>query len=138
MTGYQSRSYQSNLGFVSLVSRPCPAPANDLAESGREHSGQGARSAIALTPWSGAPLSPLWRCVALCGGEKGHDFMMAAIIRQVPGLIGAITAYVVLRLLRWLIGIQSIAGELLILVVIVLVVALIADRAIRKYQQPPL
>ena len=64
--------------------------------------------------------------------------MMAAIIRQVPGLIGAIAAYVVLKLLRWLIGIQSIAGELLILVVIVLVVALIADRAIRKYQQPPL
>src|SRR5262245_38706900 len=67
--------------------------------------------------------------------KKGACSMMAAIIRQVPGLIGAIAAYAVLRILRWLFGIQSIAGELLILVVIVLVVALIAERAMRKYQQ---
>lgn len=61
--------------------------------------------------------------------------MMAAIIRQVPGLIGAIAAYVILKLMRWLLGIQSIAGELLILIVVVLVVALLAERAMRKYQQ---
>ncbi|WP_325556480.1 hypothetical protein [Hypericibacter adhaerens] len=61
--------------------------------------------------------------------------MMAAIIRQVPGLIGAIAAYVVLKFMRWLLGIQSIAGELLILIVVVLVVALLAERAMRKYQQ---
>ncbi|HWA44683.1 MAG TPA: hypothetical protein VHA10_15810 [Hypericibacter adhaerens] len=60
---------------------------------------------------------------------------MAAIIRQVPGLIGAIAAYVVLKFMRWLLGIQSIAGELLILIVVVLVVALLAERAMRKYQQ---
>ena len=64
--------------------------------------------------------------------------MMAAIIRQVPGVIGAIAAYIVLKLMWWLFGLQSIAGELLILVVIVLVVALIAERAMRKYQQPTL
>jgi hypothetical protein len=61
--------------------------------------------------------------------------MMAAIIRQVPGLIGAIAAYVVLKFMRWLLGIQSIAGELLILIVVVLVVALLAERAMRKYRQ---
>ncbi|MGH6881702.1 hypothetical protein [Hypericibacter sp.] len=60
---------------------------------------------------------------------------MAAIIRQVPGVIGAIAAYIVLKLMWWLFGLQSIAGEVLILVVVTLAVALLAERAMRKYQQ---
>ncbi len=63
---------------------------------------------------------------------------MAALIRQVPGVIGAIAAYIVLKLMWWLFGLQSIAGEVLILVVVTLGVALLAERAMRKYQQSTL
>jgi hypothetical protein len=63
---------------------------------------------------------------------------MAAIIRQVPGVIGAIAAYIVLKLMWWLFGLQSIAGEVLILVVVTLGVALLAERAMRKYKQSTL
>jgi hypothetical protein len=70
--------------------------------------------------------------------DKGAEFMMAAIIRQVPGVIGAIAAYIVLKLLWWLFGFQSIAGEVLILVAITFAVALLAERAMRKYQQSSL
>ncbi|MFZ5792623.1 MAG: hypothetical protein ACOY3L_18185 [Pseudomonadota bacterium] len=59
--------------------------------------------------------------------------MMAAIIRQVPGIIGAVSGYVVLKLFG-LLGFQSLAGEIVVFLVAVIVVALIADRAMRRYE----
>jgi ABC-type phosphate transport system permease subunit len=59
--------------------------------------------------------------------------MMAAIIRQVPGIIGAVFGYIVLKLFG-LLGFQSLAGEIVVFLVAVIVVALIADRAMRRYE----
>lgn len=58
--------------------------------------------------------------------------MMAAIIRQVPGIIGALVGYAVLKLFS-LLGFQSLAGEIVVFLLVVIVVALLADRAMRRY-----
>ena len=66
---------------------------------------------------------------------------MTAIIRLVPGILGLLAAYVALKLLVWLLGLQSIAGEILIILVVYLVVRWLAERALRHYQEaetPPL
>jgi hypothetical protein len=66
---------------------------------------------------------------------------MTAIIRLVPGILGVLAAYVALRLLAWLLGLQSIAGEILLMLVVYLVVRWLAERALRHYQDgevPPL
>jgi hypothetical protein len=66
---------------------------------------------------------------------------MNAIIRLVPGILGVLAAYVALRVLAWLLGLQSIAGEVLLILVVYLVVRWLAERALRHYQDgdaPPL
>jgi hypothetical protein len=63
---------------------------------------------------------------------------MGKIIRQVPAVIGAVAAYIIIRLIWWLLGMHSIAGEVLIVVVVAFLVALFAERAMRKYQQTTL
>lgn len=67
---------------------------------------------------------------------------MTAIIRHIPGILGVLAAYLALRLV-WLLGFQSIAGEIILIVLVYLVVHWLAERAIRHYQDsdasnPPL
>jgi len=65
---------------------------------------------------------------------------MAAIINRIPGILGVLAAYLALRLV-WLLGFQSIAGELVLIVLVYLVVHWLAERALRHYQDadsPPL
>jgi len=66
---------------------------------------------------------------------------MTAIIRLVPGILGLLAAYVALKLLVWLLGVQSVAGQILLILVVYLVVRWLAERALRHYQDaetPPL
>ena len=65
---------------------------------------------------------------------------MTTIIRYIPGVLGVLAAYLALRLV-WLLGFQSIAGELVLIVLVYLVVHWLAERALRHYQDadsPPL
>jgi hypothetical protein len=65
---------------------------------------------------------------------------MTTIIRHVPGILGLLAAYLVLWLIRFL-GLQSIAGEIILIIVVYLVVQWLAERALRHYQDadsPPL
>jgi membrane protein implicated in regulation of membrane protease activity len=67
---------------------------------------------------------------------------MAAIIRRIPGILGVLAAYLALRLV-WLLGFQSIAGEIILIVIVYLLIHWLAERALRSYQDadansPPL
>ena len=65
---------------------------------------------------------------------------MTTIVRHIPGILGVLAAYLALRLV-WLLGFQSIAGELVLIVLVYLVVHWLAERALRHYQDadsPPL
>ena len=65
---------------------------------------------------------------------------MTTIVRHIPGILGVLAAYLALRLV-WLLGFQSIAGELVLIVLVYLVVHWLAERALRHYEDtdsPPL
>ena len=57
---------------------------------------------------------------------------MSDIIRFLPGLLAAAFAFVALQLAK-LLDLQSLALELLIFLLVYLVVAVLADRAMRGY-----
>jgi hypothetical protein len=65
---------------------------------------------------------------------------MNAIIQRIPGILGVLGAYLALRL-AWLLGFHSIAGEIILLVIVYLLVTWLAERALRHYDDslsPPL
>lgn len=65
---------------------------------------------------------------------------MSAIIHRIPGILGVLGGYLALQLV-WLLGFHSIAGEILLLVIVYLIVAWLAERTLRHYDEadtPPL
>lgn len=59
---------------------------------------------------------------------------MSAVIRQVPGILGVLAAYLALQLV-WLLGFRSIAGEIILILAIYLLVHWLAERALRHYEE---
>lgn len=59
---------------------------------------------------------------------------MRAIIRHMPGLIGAIAAFIIVRMLAYL-GLGSTAGEFLAFLLVYLAVTVAADRAMLAYSR---
>ena len=57
---------------------------------------------------------------------------MSSVVRFLPGLMAAAFAFVALRLAK-LLGLQSLSLELLIFLLAYLVVAVLADQAMRSY-----
>lgn len=57
---------------------------------------------------------------------------MSGIIRFIPGVLAAIVGYVVLRLVG-LFDVQSAATEFIVFLAVYIVVALLADHAMRTY-----
>lgn len=65
---------------------------------------------------------------------------MDAVMRRIPGIIGVLVSYLVLQLV-WLLGFHSIAGEIVLIVIVYLVIRWLAERALRHYggaDSPPL
>ena len=58
---------------------------------------------------------------------------MSTVIRYLPGLIGAVAAFVTLKLLI-LLGFTSLGAETLAFFVVYLVVTVLADKAMRAYR----
>jgi uncharacterized membrane protein len=57
---------------------------------------------------------------------------MSSVIRFAPGLAAAIVALAVLKLIGWL-GWASASGEIAVFLVTYLVVAVVTDRAMKRY-----
>ena len=57
---------------------------------------------------------------------------MSSVVRFLPGLMAAAFAFVALRLAK-LLGLQSLSLELLIFLLVYLIVAVLADQAMRSY-----
>jgi len=58
---------------------------------------------------------------------------MSTVVRYLPGLIGAVAAFVALKLLI-LLGLASLGFEILAFFVVYLVVTVLADKAMRAYR----
>ena len=57
---------------------------------------------------------------------------MSALMRLLPGLIGAAAALVALKLIH-LVGLEGLTAEIIVFLVAYLVVALAVDRAMKRY-----
>lgn len=58
---------------------------------------------------------------------------MSTVVRYLPGLIGAVAAFVALKLLI-LLGVSSLGFEILAFFVVYLVVTVLTDKAMRAYR----
>lgn len=55
--------------------------------------------------------------------------MLSSIIRFLPGLLAALAGFIVLKAMAWI----SVSLQLLLFVVVYLLIAVLIDRALRKY-----
>jgi membrane protein implicated in regulation of membrane protease activity len=67
--------------------------------------------------------------------RREKEPFMSSVFRFLPGLIAAAIAFVALRLVA-LLKLQSLSLELLIFLLVYIVVAVLADQAMRSYGRP--